>query len=125
MSLPEKKKKKYTKVKTQPKVRMPNIRDKETSAVISPRNLIKLSQEEPSDDYFTVRSVRVAQVSNSNDSKALRSIKVKTSSKKRKKRKRKGFNDRQVGTGAGAKRLPIRAFQIMCKWKAERLPNSR
>jgi len=38
----------------------------------------EFSQDDPNEDYFTISSVRVAKVSNSNDGEVLRSIKVRT-----------------------------------------------
>ncbi|XP_063607727.1 uncharacterized protein LOC134782233 [Penaeus indicus] len=67
----------------------------------------EFSQDDPKEDYFTVSSVRVAEVSNSNDSEALRSIKVKIPSNKT------GSMTVKVDTGAGANLLLIRAFRIM------------
>ncbi|XP_047476666.1 uncharacterized protein LOC125030582 [Penaeus chinensis] len=67
----------------------------------------EFSQDDPNEDYFTVSSVIVAEVSNSNDSEALRSIKVRTPCNKT------GSMTIKVDTGAGVNLLPIRAFRIM------------
>ncbi|XP_047484153.1 uncharacterized protein K02A2.6-like [Penaeus chinensis] len=67
----------------------------------------EFSQDDPYEDYFTVSSVRVAKVSNSNDSEALRSIKVRTPCNKT------GSMTIKVDTGARVNLLPIRAFRIM------------
>jgi len=68
----------------------------------------EFSQDDPNEDYFTISSVRVAEVSNNDDSEALRTIKVRTPSNKT------GSMTVKVDTGAGANLLPIRAFRIMC-----------